>query len=146
MDDTGILIDPKSRRSARTIPIVEPLAELLADLRDRSDTRPQRHVFFGRRAFTSSTVRRRARDRWTDASLDPIRLHECRHTFVSILIASGVNAKAISTFCGHSSIQVTFDLYGKLMPGSEDEMLARVESYLGDCTTDRTTDRENPHG
>lgn len=146
MDDTGILIDPKSRRGARTIPIVEPLAELLAELRDRSDTRPQRHVFFGHRAFTSSTVRRRAHDRWTDANLNPIKLHECRHTFVSILIASGVNAKAISTFCGHSSIQVTFDLYGKLMPGSEDEMLARVESYLGDCTTDRTTHRENPHG
>lgn len=37
------------------------------------------------------------------------------------MIAAGVNAKALSSFMGHSSIKVTFDLYGRLMPGSEAE-------------------------
>jgi hypothetical protein len=27
----------------------------------------------------------------------PITLHECRHTFASLMIAAGVNAKALST-------------------------------------------------
>ena len=36
------------------------------------------------------------------------------------MIAAGVNAKALSTFMGHSSIKVTFDLaHGHLMPGTE---------------------------
>jgi hypothetical protein len=41
-----------------------------------------------------------------------------------------VNAKAIASYMGHSSIEITFDLYGKLMPGSEDEATALVDAYL----------------
>jgi len=44
-------------------------------------------------------------------------LHEARHTCASVLIAAGVNAKAITHYLGHSSIDVTFDRYGHLMPG-----------------------------
>ena len=36
-----------------------------------------------------------------------------RHTFASLLIAAGVNAKAIAAYLGHASIQTTFDLYGR---------------------------------
>ena len=84
--------------------------------------------------------------RWAAEDLRPIDLHECRHTFASLLIAAGVNAKAVSTFCGHSSIQVTFDLYGKLMPGSEDEAATLVTRYLSGYTIPDTTDTGNPHG
>jgi integrase len=47
------------------------------------------------------------------------------------MIAAGINAKAISAFMGHSSIKVTFDLYGHLMPGSEAEAAARLDVFLG---------------
>jgi len=47
-----------------------------------------------------------------------------------MLITAGVNAKAISTYMGHSSIKVTFDLYGHLMPGNEQEAAALVDAYL----------------
>jgi 5-methyltetrahydropteroyltriglutamate--homocysteine methyltransferase len=42
------------------------------------------------------------------AGLEPISLHEARHTFASVLIAAGVNAKAITTDMGHASIQTTY--------------------------------------
>ena len=45
----------------------------------------------------------------------PIGLHECRHTFASLMIAAGVNAKALATYMGHSSITITLDRYGHLM-------------------------------
>ena len=48
----------------------------------------------------------------------------------SILIAAGVNAKALSTYLGHSSIRITLDRYGHLMPGNEDEAVALVDAYL----------------
>jgi integrase len=57
-------------------------------------------------------------------------LHEARHTFASILIAAGANAKAISTFMGHGSISITFDRYGHLMPGSEAEVRGLMDAYL----------------
>ena len=56
--------------------------------------------------------------------LEPIGLHECRHTFASLMIAAGVNAKALSTYMEHSSITITLDRYGHLFPGNEDEAAA----------------------
>ena len=46
------------------------------------------------------------------------------------MIAAGVNAKAISTYMGHSSIQVTYDRYGHLMPGNEDQAAELLDAYL----------------
>ncbi len=47
-------------------------------------------------------------------------LHECRHTFASLLIDAGVNAKATQEFMGHGTIEETFNRYGHLMPGARD--------------------------
>ena len=38
-----------------------------------------------------------------------------------------MNAKTIATYMAHASIQTTYDLYGKLMPGSEAEAAALVD-------------------
>jgi integrase len=80
--------------------------------------------------FTPTAVRKRALTDWRRVGLEPIGLHECRHTFASLLIAAGVNAKAITSYLGHASIQTTFDLYGHLMPGNEEESVALVDAYL----------------
>jgi hypothetical protein len=36
---------------------------------------------------------------------------------------------------GHASIQTTYDLYGKLMPGSEAEAAQLVDAYLARANT-----------
>ena len=59
-----------------------------------------------------------------------IGLHECRHTFASLMIAAGVNAKALSSFMGHSSVTITLDRYGHLFPGSEAEAAGLLDEYL----------------
>lgn len=41
-----------------------------------------------------------------------------------------LNAKAITSYLGHASIQTTFDLDGHLMPGSQDEAVGLVDAYL----------------
>ena len=68
-----------------------------------------------------------------NAELDPIApigLHACHHTFASLMIAAGVNAKALSTYMGHSSITITLDRYGHLMPGSESDAAELLGVYL----------------
>jgi len=62
-------------------------------------------------------------------------MHECRHTFASMMIAADVNAKALSTYMGHSTISVTYDRYGHLMPGNESEAAALVDAYLERANT-----------
>jgi integrase len=46
------------------------------------------------------------------------------------MIAAGVNAKALSTYMGHSSITITFDRYGHLIPGNEEEAAELLDAYL----------------
>jgi len=142
---------PKTRAAVRRVPIVPPLVRLLkahklATGRDGSD------LVFGRsasEAFIPSTVRHRALRAWERANaaqatalgralrdaetLKPIGLHEARHTFASLLIAAGANAKALSVCMGHNSISITFDRYGKLMPGGEQEVGKLLGAYLDDA-------------
>ena len=46
------------------------------------------------------------------------------------MIAAGVNVKALTSYMGHSTIQVTFDLYGHLLPRNETEAAALLDAYL----------------
>jgi integrase len=88
---------------------------------------------FGRLAatpFDPSTVVERAKAAWNESKLTPIGLHECRHTFASLMIGAGVNAKALSTYMGHASISITLDRYGHLMPGNEKEAAGLLSTYL----------------
>src|SRR5207245_9983868 len=90
-------------------------------------------LVFGRgleRAFCPEALVRRARVAWKEAKLDPIGLHECRHSYAAFMIAAGINAKALSSYMGHSSITVTLDRYGHLMPGSEREAALMLAAYL----------------
>jgi len=48
-------------------------------------------------------------------------LHDFRHAAASLWIAQRVDAKRVSTWMGHSSIQVTFDTYGHLFAELEDD-------------------------
>jgi integrase len=80
-------------------------------------------------AFAQSTIYRRARQNWKAAKVEPITLHECRHSCISTWIAVGVNIKAASTYAGHASIAITLDRYGHLMPNADVEALARIASY-----------------
>ena len=43
--------------------------------------------------------------------LEHIRFHDLRHTSASLLISEGINIKAVSERLGHSSINITLDIY-----------------------------------
>ena len=152
-DDKEGVIATKSDAGRRKVPIVGALRAYLVAHRLRSG-RASGYVFTGRGtgAFTPSAVRRRAATAWKAENsrraerevelndgtklgrLVPIGLHECRHTFASTLIAANVNAKTIATYMGHSSIKITFDRYGHLMPGHEAEAVERIDAYLESAT------------
>jgi hypothetical protein len=46
------------------------------------------------------------------------------------MIAAGVNAKALCSYMGRASVTITYDRYGHLMPGNEDEAAALLDAYL----------------
>ncbi len=66
------------------------------------------------------------------AKLNPARLHDLRHTHISNLLADpSVPIKAISDRVGHSSIAVTCDIYGHLMPSQTDSLMNDALENIG---------------
>lgn len=146
------------RSGRRSVPMLAILRGYLeADLERTGRTGAD--LVFGRTpdaAFVSSTIDNRAKNAWSTFNdhergaaaaadrepepLQPITLHECRHTFASLLIDAGANPKAVQTFMGHSKIQTTFDIYGHLLPGSHDEVRQRMDTYLQEPRRSRDTE------
>jgi integrase len=127
----GVFVAPKSAAGARSVPMLAVLRTHLLEHRLRAG-RSDGLVFGADRAepFKYGSVVARAKRVWRGAGLFEIGLHECRHTFAALLIAAGVNPKALSTFMGHASISITLDRYGHLFPGSEDEAAQLADAYL----------------
>ena len=123
-------------RGTRRVPIASVLREHLLPYLLRSGRRDG-DLIFGETAeapFNPTALSARADTAWAD--LKRITLHECRHTFASLMIAAGVNAKALSTYMGHANIAITMDRYGHLMPGNEEEAAGLLDAYLERATED----------
>ena len=124
-------VAPKSSAGRRIVPIATVLNRYLTSHHERAHN--VSGLAFGRspsEPFSDSALRARAKRIWSDAGMEPIGFHEARHTYASLMIAAGVNAKALATYMGHRSITTTLDRYGHLFPGSEGEAVALLDAYL----------------
>ena len=138
-------IDPKSEKGKRTTVIIKLLHDLLHKHLRRTG-RTGTDLVFGRTVttpFNTNTINNRARRAWTAARerederdvipfgerTRAIGLHECRHTAVSHMLDAGITIDKVSKFMGHSSITVTIDRYGHLLPGGEAEAAALLDAY-----------------
>lgn len=66
------------------------------------------------------------------AGLPRMRFHNLRHTYASLLIAQGEHPKYIQSQLGHSSINVTMDIYGHLMETVNQKAASRLgKAVLG---------------
>jgi integrase len=127
-DDKEGRIETKGR-TRRRVPIPKVLRKILLEHLARSGLRTGPVFDFYPRRLTE-----RADEAWAEAALERITLHECRHTFASLMIAAGVNAKALSTYMGHANISITLDRYGHLMPGNEEEAAGLLDTYVTHAT------------
>jgi hypothetical protein len=78
----------------------------------------------------ASTIRARANKAWKRAGLEPITPHEARHCAISYFIAAGLDWKQISTWAGHGDVRQTWNRYGHLVPGGEDQARERLDAFL----------------
>jgi integrase len=114
------------------VPIASALRLALLEHRVASGSPEPEALVFSEQGqpFDDKVVRDRARAAWVEAELEPIGLHEARHTAASVMIAAGINIKALSEFLGHASVMTTLDLYGHLLPGALAEAADRLDAYL----------------
>jgi integrase len=125
-------IETKSRRP-RVVPIGKRLGVLLADHLVMLNHPADGLLFPGRDPrypIHPRVLRRHAAAAWRMAGLRPLGFHEARHTYATIAIAAGLNAKTLSTYMGHATIAITLDRYGHLLPGNEAQAGALIDAYL----------------
>ncbi len=94
----------------RHVPLVPQAAAALERLRERGDfTAPDELVFcnWRGRALDESALTRRFKRARDAAGLRPLRFHDLRHTYGSLLAAAGVPVADIQAAMGHADIQTT---------------------------------------
>ncbi len=95
---------------------------------------PMRHNLFYARHFKPAVRAAGLPDR--------LRFHDLRHTCAALLIAQGAHPRAIMERLGHSSIQVTIDRYGHLLPSLDQTLVDGLEdTYRNSLGDDGSTVR-----
>ena len=63
-------------------------------------------------------------------SIKEFRPHAFRHTFATRAIENGMNPKTLQKIMGHSTLQMTMDIYAHLEPETAKNELSLFEKYL----------------
>lgn len=66
----------------------------------------------------------------TDHKLKPITPHGLRHTHASLLFSAGVEPKNISDRLGHSTVQITLDLYTHITEEQRSDTVEKLLEYM----------------
>jgi integrase len=120
----------KSRR-AREVPLPTQAAAALERLSRRGEfTGPNDYVFASRlgRHLDPSALRRRFERARDAAGLEPLRFHDLRHTYGSLLVAGGIDLPSVKAAMGHSRISTT-ERYLHARPAGE--LAERFTQALG---------------
>src|SRR3954453_21270158 len=88
----------------RRPPIAEPLRGILREAWLRQGRPTSGRV--PRASAVSRKLATRATAAWSEAGLRRITLHECRHTYASLLMAAGYTIKELMEFIGHADLQM----------------------------------------
>jgi integrase len=62
--------------------------------------------------------------------LPEIRLHDLRHSHATHLLAAGVHPKIASERLGHSNISITLNTYSHVLPGMQEDAVAKVDAAI----------------
>lgn len=74
---------------------------------------------------------RAARAALGEAAVQPIHLHDLRHTHATLMLEAGVQPKVVQERLGHETISITMDLYSHVMPTVQKAAVAVFASLLG---------------
>ena len=61
---------------------------------------------------------------------DSIRVHDLRHGVATQWLSAGVNPVVVSKRLGHSNVAFTLQVYGHVLPGDEDSIVATMEDAI----------------
>lgn len=132
----------KTRRSTRTVPLPALCVRVLGEHRDRQ---AKERADAGRLrwqdtdyVFTSTVgtaleprnVSRAFGELCDKHGFRRVRLHDLRHTCVSLLLSLGVHPRVVMEIVGHSAIEMTMNVYGHVTLDTQREALDLLDDKL----------------
>jgi integrase len=131
----GDRAQPKTAAGRRTVPMPALIAEVLDGHlhRYRLTGETDALVFSaprGGRLHAANWHKRAWVPARQAAGLPALRFHDLRHSAVPLWIAMGANLLQVSRWLGHSTVQITADVYGHLFPETNDLVIGRLDHAL----------------
>lgn len=121
---------PKSNR-ARRVPVpgflLAELRRLTTDYAGSDLVFPSADGGYLRRTRASSGSKSWFKTALRDAGLEPMTMHDLRHTAASLAVQSGAHVKTIQRMLGHTSAAMTLDVYSDLFEDDLDEVSSALD-------------------
>ncbi len=124
IDGRDIITDPKTPKSVRTIKMPDFLSDEIQDFIGQIyGIKPNDRLFPITKHYLKHEMERGSKA----AGVKRIRIHDIRHSAISLLIEMGFSAVAIADRVGHESIDITYR-YAHLFPSTQTEMADKLNN------------------
>ena len=118
-----VITEPKTSKSIRVIQMPQFLTDEIRDyLNSLYKVQPDDRIFDMTKTYLRHEMERGAKR----AGVKRIRIHDLRHSHVSLLIEMGFSALAIADRVGHESVDITYK-YAHLFPSKQQEMAQKLD-------------------
>lgn len=119
------LLTPKTDSSRRCITIPQFLYnEAMNYYNSLYEPNPKARLFYFTKNFLIKDIKRVAKL----AGLEPIRVHDIRHSHASLLIEMGFNILMVSQRLGHDKVETTWRTYAHLYPDKEKMLATQLDT------------------
>lgn len=118
-----VITSPKTKKSNRTIQMPDFLCQEMQEfLKMQYGLKKKDRIFTVTKSYLHHEMDRGAKA----AGIKRIRIHDLRHSHISLLIDMGFSAVAIADRVGHESIEITYR-YAHLFPSKQKEMANKLD-------------------
>ncbi len=124
LEKQDIITPPKTKKSRRKVPIPDFLCEELREYRSGPAFDGTKERFF---PFTKSYLNYEMKRGCRKTGVKKIRVHDLRHSHVSLLIDRGFDALIIAERVGHENVSTTLNTYAHLFPSKQTELVSSLE-------------------
>ena len=122
-----VITTPKTKKSNRMIKMPKFLCEEMQDYMKQLYRIGKNDRLF---EVTKSYLYREMQRGCQETGVKRIRIHDLRHSHISLLIDQGFSAVAIADRVGHESIDITYN-YAHLFPSKQTEMADKLDMERG---------------
>lgn len=128
---TNKVNSPKTKSSIRTIEIDKKLLKEIHNLKkyytkQNGYFNSDFYIFGGNRHLSYTSIERYKNKACKKANVKQIRLHDFRHSHISLLLSKGIPVKAIAERVGHKDISMTLNIYAHVLDQDKKRLIKTI--------------------